>query len=140
MTSSGAETALQVVLDTSAYSRMRVGHEEVLDRLAAADVVWLPSIVLGELEAGFELGGRQRENRVVLAEFLAEPFVGVLEIGPSVARRYGKVFAQLRRDGTPIPINDVWIAACTLDSGAQLVTLDHHFARVRGLDVAVLDA
>jgi tRNA(fMet)-specific endonuclease VapC len=56
------------------------------------------------------------------------------------ARRYGKVFAQLRREGTPIPINDVWIAACTLDSGAQLVTFDRHFDKVRGLDVVILDA
>jgi tRNA(fMet)-specific endonuclease VapC len=139
MTRSGAEIAPEVVLDTSAYSRMRAGHEEVLDRLAAADIVWLPSIVLGELEAGFELGGRQRENRVALSEFMAEPFVEGLRVGPSVARRYGRIFAQLRQDGTPIPINDVWIAACALDRGAQLISFDRHFDKVLGLDVAILD-
>ena len=82
MTSSGAEPARRLVLDTSAYSRMRTGHEGVLDRIAAAEVVLIPVTVLGELEAAFELGSRVRENSVVLAEFLGEPFVSTLPPHP----------------------------------------------------------
>ena len=73
--------------------------------------------MLGELEAGFELGSRVRENRIVLAEFLEEPFVGTLPTTREVAGRYGRLFAELRRAGTPVPINDVWIAAATVALG-----------------------
>lgn len=128
----------RLILDTSAYSRLRRGHEAVLDALAGAEVILVPATVLGELEAGFELGSRVKENRTVLAEFLAEPFVGVLETTPAVARRYGQVFARLRRAGKPIPVNDIWIAAATIDSGGHLLTFDRDFRHVEGLDHTLL--
>lgn len=128
----------RLVLDTSAYSRMRTGHGSVLDAIAAAGIVLVPATVLGELEAGFELGSRPRANRASLAAFLAEPFVAVVETGPAVARRYGRLFAGLRRAGTPIPINDVWIAAATLERDGHLLTFDHHFAEVADLACTVL--
>ena len=68
----------RLVLDTSAYSHLRAGHAQVLDHVTDVAVVVIPVTVLGELEAGFELGSRAQENRRVLAEFLAEPFASVL--------------------------------------------------------------
>ena len=85
MSISGAEPIRRLVLDTSAYSHFRAGHQTVLDLLAAADVVLLPATVLGELEAGFEMGRRALENRTTLARFLQEPFVTVLPTSPEVA-------------------------------------------------------
>ncbi len=140
MTSSGAELADRLVLDTSAYSHFRHGHERVLDAIAAAGMILLPTVVLGELEAGFELGTRQRENRTVLAEFLREPFVTIAPITAAVARRYGLVFAQLRRAGTPIPVNDIWIAATTFDTGGHLLTFDDDFRHVASLDCTILES
>jgi tRNA(fMet)-specific endonuclease VapC len=96
--------------------------------------------VLGELQGAFELGSRVQENLVALTEFLAEPFVTVIPTTPSVARLYGRIYAALRRAGTPIPANDMWIAAATLEMGACLVTFDGDFARVQGLDCIVLEA
>ncbi len=119
---------------------MRSGHEEVLDLLAAAEIVLMPVTVIGELEAGYELGRRARENRTLLSEFLAEPFVATLGVTAEVARAYGRLFARLRRAGTPIPINDVWIASEALDCGGHLLTFDRHFERVEGLDCTVLDS
>ena len=139
MKNSGAESVSRLVLDTSAYSRLRHGHEAVLDAVAAAEAVLLPATVLGELEAAFELGERSKENRVVLAGFLDEPFVSILPTNRAVARRYGRVFAGLRRAGTPIPVNDIWIAATVLDCGGQLLTFDRHFRKVQGLDLTLLD-
>ena len=139
MTSSGADPASRLVLDTSAYSHMRAGHGDVLDMIAKAEVVLMPVTVLGELEAGFELGSRARENRVVLAEFLSEPFVSVLPTTPEVARRYGQIFARLRRAGTPVSINEIWIAASTVDCGGHVVTFDRDFHRMQPLDYTVLD-
>jgi tRNA(fMet)-specific endonuclease VapC len=126
-------------LDTSAYSRMRAGHGDVLDRIADAEVVLIPVTVLGELEAGFELGRRPKENRTTLASFLAEQFVSVLPTTAEVARRYGQLFARLRRSATPIPVNDIWIAAATVDCGGRLITFDRDFERVEGLDCIVLE-
>jgi tRNA(fMet)-specific endonuclease VapC len=138
MTPHGAEPTLRLVLDTSAYSHFRAGHPRVLDLVAAAEVVLLPVIVIGELEAGFALGRRERENLVLLAEFLREPFVSVLPVTPSVARHYARLFAGLRRAGTPIPINDVWIAATTLDCGGHLLTFDGDFNNLPSLDRTVV--
>jgi len=140
MKSSGAEPVERLVLDTSAYSHLRHGHEVVLDAVAGADSVCLPVTVLGELEAAFDLGTRPKANRVSLAEFLDEPFASTLPVSRSTARRYGQLFAALRRAGTPIPVNDIWIAAATLDCGGHLLTFDQHFRHIDGLDVNIVDA
>jgi tRNA(fMet)-specific endonuclease VapC len=139
MPTSGAEPIHRLVLDTSAYSRFRAGHPTVLDLLARADVVMLPVTVLGELEAGFAMGRRALENRTTLARFLGEPFVVTLPSTTEVARRYGQIFARLRQAGTPIPTNDIWIAAAAIDTGGQLVTFDGHFQQVPGLECTLLD-
>jgi len=129
----------RVALDTSAYSWLRMGHDTVLDAVAAAETVYVPATVLGELEAAFLLGNRYRENARILEEFLAEPFVEALAVTPDVARRYGRVFSQLRRAGTPIPVNDLWIAAAAIDRGAHLLTFDSDFGRVAELDCTVFE-
>ena len=136
---SGADTPPRLVLDTSAYSHLRAGDPRVIDLVATAEMIFVPVTVLGELHGGFELGSRVRENRVALTEFLAEPFVTVIPTSPSVARHYGRIYAALRRAGTPIPVNDMWIAAATLDTGACLLTFDGDFTRVHGLDCTVLE-
>jgi tRNA(fMet)-specific endonuclease VapC len=136
---SGAEPIRRLVLDTSAYSRFRAGHPAVLDLLASADVVMLPVTVLGELEAGFAMGRRALDNRATLTRFLAEPFVITLATTVEVARHYGQIFARLRQAGTPIPTNDIWIAAATIDAGGQLLTFDGHFRQVPDLDCTLLD-
>lgn len=128
----------RLVLDTSAYSHFRAGHHEVLDALARAERVLVPVTVLGELEAAFEWGTRVLENRRALENYLAEAFVDVLPTTTSVARQYGRVFTALRRAGTPLPVNDIWIAAATLDCGGTLLTFDRDFARIPGLDRIIL--
>ena len=128
----------RLVLDTSAYSHFRGGHTQVLDALARAERVLIPVTVLGELEAAFEWGSRARENRRALQDLLEEPFVDVLSITPAVARQYGRVFAGLRRAGTPIPVNDIWIAASVIDCGGTLLTFDRDFDRIAGLDHVTL--
>ena len=96
--------------------------------------------MLGELEAGFALGQRARENQQVLADFLDEPFVSIMAVTRKTARHYGRIAAALRRAGTPIPINDVWIAAATLECSGHLLTFDQHFRQIAELDVTILDA
>ena len=130
--------SMHIVLDTSAYSHFRGNHAKVVDRIATADLVYLPMIVLGELEAAFRLGRRMADNRAKLEEFMHEDFVRVLPVTPEVARRYGEIFVELRASGTPIPVNDIWIAATTIDAGAELVTFDSDFDRVARLERTIL--
>ena len=87
---------------------------------------------------GFRIGTRYLENRRVLEEFLREPYVNVIDTTVDVARRYGEVFAELKRAGTPIPVNDIWIAAATLSSGTHLITFDSDFQQIPGLPHTVL--
>jgi tRNA(fMet)-specific endonuclease VapC len=138
MRTSGAEPTSRVVLDTSAYSRLRGADDAVITLLAAADIVLVPTVVIGELEAGFRLGSRAADNQARLNEFLSEPFVVTVPVTRDVATRYGQLFAELRQAGTPVPVNDVWIAATTVDAGAQLITFDRDFERFRSLSVTVL--
>ena len=134
-----AESAPRLVLDTSAYSRLRAGDRRVHDLVGAAEVLLIPVIVLGELHGAFEAGSRARENRAALADFLAESFVVVVPVSAAVARHYGRLYGSLRRAGTPVPANDMWIAATAIDQGACLLTFDRDFDRIAGLDRLVLD-
>jgi len=125
----------RVVLDTSAYSHFRRGHALLVDRMARADVVLVPTVVIGELEAGFRCGSRYAENDRGLSELLEEPFACVVDVNAGTARAYGRIFAQLRQAGTPIPTNDIWIAACATQQAAQLLTFDRHYGAIADLDV-----
>lgn len=134
-----ALTATRLLLDTSAYRWFRQGHAKVGDAVAQAVTVMLSAVTIGELEAGFQLGSRLEENRQSLTDFCAEPFVAVLPVTRDIARVYGRTFADLRQAGTPIPVNDIWIAATAIDAGAQVLTFDRDFERVSNLDRVVLD-
>ena len=130
----------RLVLDTSAYSHLRAGHVEVLDHVADAAVVVIPATVLGELEAGFELGHRTRENRRILDEFLDEPFISVMDVTATTVRYYARIIASLRRAGTPIPVNDVWIAASAMECNGHLLTFDRDYRRIVNLDHTLLES
>ena len=124
---------IAVSLDTSAYSRLMRGSQGLKRRLEEVDVIHLPVTVLGELYAGFKLGRRCQENLAELAEFRRQPGVGELDLTDNIAERYGWLVQVLREQGTPIPTNDIWIAAAALESGGRLVAYDVHFERVPGL-------
>jgi tRNA(fMet)-specific endonuclease VapC len=128
----------RLLIDTSAYAQFRRGQGEVMEMLAAADRLFVSAVSVGELEAGFVLGSRAEQNRGTLREFLSEPFVTVVNVDEAVARLYGGLFASLRRAGTPVPTNDIWIAACAMHVDAEVVTFDSDFDRFRDLGRRVL--
>ena len=124
---------MKVCLDTNAYSRLMLGHAPLKDLLESVDEVLVPATVLGELHAGFERGSRRQANLEQLAAFLNQPGVDSLVVDDGVAERYGQLVSQLLQAGTPLPTNDIWIAASAMECGARLVTYDAHFASVPGL-------
>ena len=117
-------------IDTSAYSRFKLGDGNVVDVLERAEWIGVPTVVLGELWTGFLLGGSLRKNEAELHEFLENPVVEVIEVDHHVARVYAEIVVDLRRAGTPIPTNDIWIAASAARAGATVLTYDIHYRSV----------
>ncbi len=126
----------RLTLDTSAYSAFKRNHPDVVQRLRRAREILIPTIVLGELLGGFEVGGRTRRNRDELRLFLETPRVRLVSITAETAERYSAIYASLRTSGNPIPTNDLWIAASTMEHGTELVTLDRDFRQVGQILVA----
>jgi predicted nucleic acid-binding protein len=120
----------RVLLDTCALSELFRGHAGIREAVAMADQVGLNTVSLGELLAGFRGGTRSEENRASLEEFLHEPRVRTIGIDADTADRYARIFDSLRRAGTPIPTNDIWIAATAMQFGLRLVTTDRHYEHV----------
>jgi tRNA(fMet)-specific endonuclease VapC len=127
----------RLTLDTSAYSSFKRGRPDVVRHLRNAQEILLPSIVLGELLAGFETGSRAQRNREELRLFLGSPRVRLVPIGEATAERYAVIYASLRAMGQPIPTNDLWIAASVMEHGTELVTLDRDFTHVAQILVAL---
>jgi predicted nucleic acid-binding protein len=126
-------------LDTSAYSNFRRGSEEVATLLDQAESVGVSTIVIGELRTGFLLGGRRRRNESELETFLSNPAVEVLQVDSETSRHYAEIVAELRRAGTPLPTNDIWIAASAARSGTTVLTCDEHFERIARVGSIVID-
>jgi predicted nucleic acid-binding protein len=122
-------------LDTSAYSNFKAGHPEVVDLITRSRSLTVPSIVLGELLAGFKLGTRYEKNESDLRAFLSNPAVRVLDVDSDAAHSYAEIVVELRRKGTPIPTNDIWIAALAMREGATVLTFDAHFDTISRLAV-----
>ena len=120
----------RVLLDTSAYSAFMKGHAETVSALREADEIYLNAIVLGEMLAGFMTGDRRAKNEEELARFLDSPRVNLIDVDEATAERYAVIFTTLRAAATPIPTNDLWIAASSMQHGLRLLTLDSHFTKV----------
>ncbi|NIA08766.1 MAG: PIN domain-containing protein [Nitrospiraceae bacterium] len=124
---------MKLLMDTNAYVGFKLGHLEIVDYLALADLILMSPIVLGELMFGFRNGSRLDQNMSELNRFLSHEAVEMIQLTDITADRYSRIAAQLKKQGTPIPSNDIWIAAQTMETGAELVTMDRHFERVSGL-------
>ena len=124
---------MKILLDTNRLSDALAEDEMVLDRLEEAEEIHVPVIALGEIRSGFVGGKRRAQNETRLQWFLSQDGVYVAVLDGPVSHRYADIHQALRRRGTPIPTNDLWIAAIALENGLALFTRDTHFAEVPGL-------
>ena len=120
-------------MDTSAYVGFKVGYEELVQYITRAQAILISPIVLGELMFGFRNGSRWKRNMDELNRLLDHEAVHEIHLTSLTADRYARIAAQLKQQGTPIPSNDIWIAAQTMETGAELVTMDAHFEKIFGL-------
>jgi tRNA(fMet)-specific endonuclease VapC len=130
---------VRLLLDTNAYSALKRGHPAAADLVRRSEEVLFSTVVAGELLYGFRCGNRFERNRQELDEFIASPFVKVVPVTMATADRFGRVAAALRKRGTPIPVNAIWVAAQALETGAELLSFDRHYEAIDGLAWRRLD-
>lgn len=120
----------RIVLDTSAYSEYLKGNQAIKGSIQQADEISVTPVILGELIAGFVKGRFEKKNRELLKEFLMSPRVSIIDMDEETSQRYAIIFNYLREQGTPIPTNDVWIAASAMQCGMKILTTDKHYQQV----------
>jgi len=124
---------VRLLVDTNRFADLTANNREAHERLQQASEIWLSVVTIGELLAGFSQGRRRRANEQRLAELIQLQGVGVLAIDQETAGQYANIWQSLRRKGTPIPTNDIWIAAQGLQHDLTLDTDDTQFGNVPGL-------
>jgi tRNA(fMet)-specific endonuclease VapC len=127
-----------VCLDTSAYSHFKRGDASVVEIIGMARRIGIPSIVLGELRTGFFLGNQAAKNEDELRRFLRHPLVEILDIDDDAAGIYAEIMVALRKAGTPLPTNDIWVAAVAAREGAIVLTYDEHFRLIHRAGSTIL--
>jgi len=118
---------LRLALDTNSYTDLCRGNVETLTLIEDAELVVLPFVVVGELRAGYVRGRHQAENERTLRYFLLTMGVEIFFADDQTTHHYANLYRQLRAQGTPIPTNDIWIAAIVLQHDLVLHARDRHF-------------
>ena len=124
---------MRILLDSNAYSHLKREHHRIVEIVRGSEEILLPLVVIGELLYGFRNGSRPERNTRELHAFLDNPRVSIAAMSLTTADRYARIAAALRTRKRPIPSNDIWIAAHTMETGADLVSYDGHFDHIDGL-------
>ena len=121
-----------MILDTNALSAWADGDLAIEPLLRTASRLVIPVVVLGEIEFGI----RQTRHASRYDEWLADNLdtVEVARIDRAIAAVYGAIRLELKQAGTPIPINDTWIAAVARHERLPIISRDGHFDAVRGVE------
>ncbi len=122
-------------LDSNAFRKIADIHKPILDELDLCDKLFVSPIVLGELFDGYKRGNKEKQNKTKLQEFISRYVVEIPKISKETAEIYAQIKYQLAKKGKPVPINDIWIAAQTMEFGAVLMTYDKHFEEIDGLRI-----
>ncbi|MDD3981719.1 MAG: type II toxin-antitoxin system VapC family toxin [Spirochaetales bacterium] len=125
----------KIILDTNAYSAFMGGDKKVFDYIVESEIVYISTIVIGELFAGFYRGERLSQHREELRAFLDKDGVEVIDVSIETAEIFGEIKASLSKEGKMIPLNDIWIAAHSVETGAKLISYDTHFKSICGLRI-----
>jgi len=123
----------KLAVDTNAVIAYREAVFDVCTLIDRTDLLYLPAIVLGELVYGAINSTKPVKNEQDITVFANNSII--MPVDEAVAIRYAKVRHELKKKGTPIPENDIWIAALCLEQDIPLLSNDGHFKNVQGLDV-----
>jgi tRNA(fMet)-specific endonuclease VapC len=118
-------------LDTNIIIDLFKGNRAIADKIDQAKTIYLPAPALGELYFGAENSERKQHHLQQINMLLQ--LVQVLSISEQTAEIYGSIKTHLKRQGKPIPENDIWIAALAKEHSLPVVTRDNHFKHIPDL-------
>ncbi|MBI4224504.1 MAG: type II toxin-antitoxin system VapC family toxin [Deltaproteobacteria bacterium] len=118
---------MKIAIDTNAYVDFCKGIPDAVTLLRQAEQIFVPYVVLGELRGGFLCGTKGLQNERLLARFLNSPRVTLLFPDEETTHYYARIFQQLKKQGTPIPSNDLWLAALVWQHHLHLFSKESHF-------------
>ena len=122
-----------ILIDTNAYAAFKRGESSVIEVIQYADTLAISPVVLGELLGGFDFGNKAKKNRTDLQHFLQSSRIRIFPVTSDTANYYSQIYLSLKNKGKPIPTNDMWIAAQSLENGCVLCSFDQHFKAIEGL-------
>ena len=125
----------RILIDTNIYYNALWGDETVSFNLKKAKMIGISTISIGELLSGFKGGKKEKRNRNELEQFLDSPRVELYPLDFDTAEFYAQILDTLRANVTPIPTNDIWIAATAFQNGLKLYTKDSHFIKIPGINL-----
>ena len=124
---------MNIIIDTNRYTDYCRNVLEAVDIFQRAQNIYLPLIVLAELRAGFLFGKKSQHNESNLIIFMQSERVQILAPDEATSILYAQLFCQLRKQGTPIPTNDLWIASLAMQHNLRLFSRDKHFDHIAQL-------
>lgn len=124
------------LVDTNVIIRVLKGQTELFSLFDDMEKLFVSSISIGELMYGAELSKKKDFNRELYFDFCNQ--MKIIYVDSDIAKSYGKIKAQLKKKGRPIPENDIWIAATAITAGLSLVTADTDFENIDGLVIEKL--
>jgi tRNA(fMet)-specific endonuclease VapC len=128
-----------VVVDTNVLISFLQNEGDSAQVLGRFDRLVIPFAVDAEFRAGLDLTTQSgRHHMQILETFLADPSVEYAAADSDISQKYAMVYQVLRKQGTPIPVNDIWIASVALVRNTPVCTFDRHFRHVPLLDVIEL--
>ena len=127
---------MRLLIDTNRYTDLARNDAQTVAKLLDADEIVVPFVVLAELRSGFRNGTLSAKNESGLAKFLSNPKVRCVFPDERTTHFYADLYALLRNQGTPIPTNDIWIAALAIQHSLPLYTRDSHFGKIPQLELA----
>jgi tRNA(fMet)-specific endonuclease VapC len=120
------------LLDTNIIIDLFNGDDMVIKKIITADEVFIPNIVIGELYYGSYGSKNKKSNLKRLEELILSS--AILNTGIDTAKIYGYLKNELKKKGTPIPENDIWIAALAKQHSLTVLTRDKHFKFIKDVD------
>ena len=126
---------MKILFDSNRYKDFCSSDSEIINCVRQADKIYFPFIVLAELRAGFACGTKAKKNEAVLIQILSQNSVDVIYPDEETTHHYAHLFKQLREQGTPIPTNDLWIAAIAVQYDLLLASKDKHFRHLPQIPV-----
>lgn len=127
----------KIFIDTNIYSTAMRGDNNSKKIFRMYETLLISPVVISELLAGFRRGEMEDKNRLKLKDFLSRDRVETVYISIDTSEFYSFILNELKKQGTPIPVNDIWIAASVMEHGAGIATNDSHFEKIKGLMIIV---